>query len=62
MPTQVLIPLPLFKEVFSNVQVQSGFITGVLKKKNEKKLVTGTISKSESNAKSQKVCKTSKSG
>ena len=60
MPVQVLIPLSLFKEVFSNVQLQSGFVTGVLKKKNEKKIVTGTLSKSD--AKSTKICKTPKSG
>ena len=61
MPTHVLIPLSLFKEVFSNVQVQSGFVTGILKRKDDKKLISGTLTKTD-DAKSAKVRKTANQG
>ena len=40
MTVHVLVPLPLFKEVFKNVSVQKDSVTGTLKtKKNDAKLV-----------------------
>ena len=61
MPSHVLIPLTLFKEVFSSVQVQSGFVTGILKRKGDKKLISGPLTKAD-DAKSTKIRKTSNAG
>ena len=55
MPRQVLIPLTLFKEVFSSVNKQGDVITGVLKtKKGDSKLVACKIQDVKSKAKSPK--------
>jgi hypothetical protein len=63
MTVHVLVPLPMFKELFKNVTVQKGCVTGTLKsKKNDSKLVACKLHNDKpKNQKSNKPNKVGKS-